>query len=241
MRDDNAAGGSLAVRDCREHAVRDQYGLCAYCEQEIAAHDALHCRIEHFHPKSDRTGTHNWALDWNNMLAVCDGGERTPAQKRTIHPLPANLSCDAHKNHALQSGGLPVDCEGRLLNPLDITAFPNLFVLDKGTGHLDADDAVCRAAPMPGNKQASTSELVRYTIKVLNLNCERLATKRRLLVVDIDQRKKRLRQKGIPPADMPRKLIARYFSAQWPEFFTTIRCCLGQAAEEYLQSVDYRG
>jgi hypothetical protein len=175
------------------------------------------------------------------MLAVCDGGERTPAQGRTIHPLPANLSCDAHKNHALQSGDLPVDCEGRLLNPLDIPAFPNLFVLDKGMGHLDADDAVCRAMPMPDNKQASTSELVRCTIKVLNLNCERLAEKRRLLVVNIDRNKKTLRRKGIPPADMPRKLVARYFSAQWPEFFTAIRCCLGQAAEERLHETNFQG
>jgi uncharacterized protein (TIGR02646 family) len=232
MRNDNANFGSRAAQECRAIAVRDQCGLCAYCEQKISPDDPLHCRVEHFHPKSDSSGT--WGTDWQNMLAVCDGGSVAQQEERTNLPLPENLSCDAHKDRMIQMKKLPMSCEGHLLNPLNASAFPNLFAFDKGSGHLEADTTSCRATAIP-------VELVMGTINALNLNCERLAEKRRLLVINIDQNKKTLRQKGIPPASMPEKLVRRYFGTQWPEFFTTLRCCLGSAAEQYLQNINYEG
>ena len=241
MRDDNAQGGYQAAHDCRAQALHDQHDLCAYCEQKIAANAPLHCRVEHFHPKSDNTETHNWSLDWKNMLAVCDGGSSGSQEERKTHPLPANLSCDAHKDRMVQIGRLPVACEGRLLNPLDIPSFPNLFTFDKGTGYFEPDGASCADVEILGNACGTTTELVNRTIAVLNLNCGRLAEKRRLLVVNIDQNKKVLRQKGFSPAEIPEKLVRRYFSAEWPEFFTTLRCCLGPAAENYLKSISYKG
>lgn len=240
MRSDNP-NGSQAARECRDRTVQDQRGLCAYCEQKISAKDSLRCRIEHFHPKSDTSETRNWSLDWKNMLAVCDGGSRTSGEQPVVHPLPENLSCDAHKNRMIQTGKLSVACEGHLLNPLEIPAFPNLFALDKGTGYIKPDETSCAAVNIHGNACDTTTELVGRTIEILNLNCERLAEKRRILVVDIDQNKKRLREKGVLPAEMPGKLVSRYFNAKWPEFFTTIRCCLGHTAEAYLQSVNYQG
>ena len=235
MRNDKAA------HDCRELATRDQHELCAYCEQKISTDDPLHCRIEHFHPKSDKTGMHNWSLDWGNMLAVCDGGSRASQEEQKTHPLPANLSCDAHKNHMIQMKKLPATCEGYLLNPLDVPSFPNLFALDKGIGYFKPDEISCATVEIPGNACGTTAELVNRTIASLNLNCERLAEKRRLLVVNIDKNKKVLRQKGISSTEVPEKLISRYFSAKWPEFFTTLRCCLGPATEDYLKSMHYRG
>ena len=235
MRNDQAA------HDCRDQASQDQHGLCAYCEQKITADDPLHCRIEHFHPKSDKDGTHNWDLDWENMLAVCDGGSGSSQEERKMHPLPANLSCDAHKNHMMQTRKLPVACEGHLLNPLSVPSFPNLFALDKGTGYFKPDEASCAVVEISDNACDTTAELVNRTITILNLNCERLAEKRRLLVVNIDQNKKTLRQKGISPAEMPEKLGSRYFSTKWPEFFTTLRCCLGPIAENYLKTLHYQG
>jgi uncharacterized protein (TIGR02646 family) len=127
MSNNNALGGTQAARDCREQALGHQHGLCAYCEQKVATDNPLHCRVEHFHPQADQAGARNWALDWGNMLAVCDGGSAALSEKRKVHPLPENLSCDAHKNHAMQIGKLPLRCEGHLLNPLNAPAFPNLF------------------------------------------------------------------------------------------------------------------
>ena len=241
MYDDNAQGGYQAVRDCRAQAVRDQHGLCAYCEQKITMEDPLRCRVEHFHSKSDSAGTHNWGLDWKNMLAVCDGGSRSSQEAQKTHPLPANLSCDAHKNHIVQTGKLPAACEGQLLNPLEMPAFPNLFTLDKGTGRFRPDKTACAAVEIPGNACGTTEALVNSTIAALNLNCARLTEKRRLLAANIEYNKKILRERGMLPAEMPEKLVRRYFSIQWPEFFTTLRCCLGPFAEDYLQSVQYQG
>ena len=87
----------------------------------------------------------------------------------------------------------------------------------------------------------TTTELVNQTIKILNLNCNRLTEKRQLLVRNIDHNKKVLRKKGIPPADMYENLVQRYFQRKWPEFFTTLRCCLGPAAEDHLLSIDFQG
>jgi len=241
MRDNNAEGGYTAAHDCRDRAIQDQHGLCAYCEQKITTEAPRHRRIEHFHPKADQSGTHNWSLDWENMLAVCDGGGESSTAERKIHPLPANLSCDAHKDREIQAGNLPSNCEGYLLNPLCIPAFPNLLALDKGTGHFRPDYGSCSTVDYPGNAYNTTAELVRRTIAALNLNCERLAVKRRLLVVDIDKNKKTWREKGLPPAALPAALIRRYFKEKWPEFFTTLRCCLGPAAEDHLNSLNYQG
>ena len=76
---------------------------------------------------------------------------------------------------------------------------------------------------------------------MLNLNCDRLASKRKLLVFNIEHNKKTLRQRGVPASDYAEKLVNRYFSMEWPEFFTTLRCCLGNAAEDYLHSANYQG
>lgn len=66
--------------------IREQKGLCAYCMRRIRM-DA-HSRVEHLVPLSiDKEG----AIDYNNMLGVCDGGEKIMGRQGHI------LCCDAHK------------------------------------------------------------------------------------------------------------------------------------------------
>ena len=241
MRDDNTNDGYTAARDCRIDAVRDQGGLCAYCESRISPDDPLHCGVEHFHSKADKGGNHNWSLDWQNMLAVCDGGSKRTQEDKALYPLPENLSCDAHKDHMVNRGKLATKCEGFLLNPTNAPAFPNVFSFHKGTGCLSPNAECCEGVEIPGNAYESTTELISHTIEFLNLNCDRLVERRRRLVVNIDRNKKELRARNISPADMPGKLIQRYFSVKWPEFFTTLRCCLGATVENYLISIYYQG
>lgn len=220
MRNDALHNGQQAYQDCRRQATADQYSLCAYCECKIDLSKPHKCRVEHLHPKSDISTEKNWSLDWQNLLATCNGGE-SDASAET--PLPANLSCDAHK------GDSAID-----VSPLDIPAFPNVFLFDKGTGHLEPDPAACSQASVDAGK-------LKQTMDILNLNCERLARQRRLLLFGIEQRKKKLREKGYSPQSSAPLLVQSYFQTVWPEFFTTIRCCLGQAAENYLHSVNYNG
>lgn len=129
MKTDPHNGGQQAYADCRRDGIQDQKGLCAYCEIDIRDNNPLKCRVEHFHPKSDTITSHNWALDWQNMLTVCNGGNNPHIANSGFHlkPTDENLSCDAHKDRMIQTKRLAKDCEGWILNPLQLEAFPSLL------------------------------------------------------------------------------------------------------------------
>lgn len=66
--------------------IREQRGLCAYCMKRISMD--THSRVEHWTPLGKDKDK---AIDYNNMLGVCDGGENTNNQQLHI------VCCDAHK------------------------------------------------------------------------------------------------------------------------------------------------
>jgi len=241
MANDNTCGGSLVAHDCRNKAIDDQYGLCAYCEQRISSVTPMRRRLEHFHPKSDVEELRNWGLDWSNMLATCDGGSWKVSDDEKSYSLPENLSCDEHKNRMVGTGKLPITCEGYIINPLDVPAFPNLFSLEGGTWCLKPDIETCEEVTILCNSYETTAELINQTISILNLNCDRLTKKREQLVYNINRNIKTLRDKGYAPSDVPVKLVDRYFKDKWPEFFTTLRCFIGAAVDEYLETNGYCG
>lgn len=72
--------------DVKATLVHEQHGLCAYCMRRIRMDS--HSRVEHLTPLSKDKDK---AIDYNNMLGVCDGGETTSRQQGHI------LCCDAHK------------------------------------------------------------------------------------------------------------------------------------------------
>jgi uncharacterized protein (TIGR02646 family) len=237
-------GGQQGYQDCRTTLVSQQGGLCAYCEIDIGDNDPLKCRVEHFHPKSDVNTQHNWALDWQNMIAVCNGGsyQYISADGFYLEPMNENLTCDAHKDRMIQSGKLLAQCDGWILNPVQLAAFPVLFILEKHTGKLLPNSVACSAClPFANNYYASVEALVQHTIDMLNLNCVRLTTARLLVVRDIENSKKKQRLAGFNSQQGLGNLAQRYFQYQWKAFFTTIRLCLGQSAEEYLQSIPFQG
>lgn len=243
MRNDSNFNGRQAYQDCRSTCITDQKGLCAYCEIDIRDNDPLKCRVEHFHPKSDLETSHNWALDWKNMLGVCNGGsvEYLTDTGFYLPPRQANLSCDAHKDRGIQRGQLPNACEGWILNPLQLAAFPSLFRLEMSTGKLHPNSVACNAVYFPGNKHASVQDLVQHTIAVFNLNCDRLAQERLRVIRDIERNKKHQREQGFDATQGLLNLTRKYLQYQWPAFFTVIRWCLGQTAEQYLQSIHFSG
>lgn len=72
--------------DVKEILIREQHGICAYCMRRIRMDS--HSRVEHLVPISESKDS---AIDYNNMLGVCDGGERIIGKQGHI------LCCDAHK------------------------------------------------------------------------------------------------------------------------------------------------
>jgi uncharacterized protein (TIGR02646 family) len=207
--------------------------VCAYCEIDVSDRDPLRLRIEHFHPKADTSTPMNWALDWPNMLAVCLGGSyRHGTVPHTLEPLTSNLSCDAHKDLLIQQGQLPSACGGWVINPLLLPSSPCLFRVDKFSGELHPHEGHCAAAAAwPGNMHADVQALVTHTITMLNLNCPRLCAARRAVVHDIERNKKKMAVLKLKPEDGMARLAQRYLQHRWPAFVTTIRSCLGAAAE----------
>lgn len=243
LKNDALCGGKQAYNDIRVQTHHDQRGLCAYCEIDIRDNNSLKSLIEHFHPKSDKTMPPNWALAWDNMLAVCKGGTyEHNAAPHYMEPLKENLSCDAHKDRLIQQAQLGKACEGWLLNPLLLPIRPSLFVINKFNGELGACEAQCKKAdPWPQNQYADIKTLVEKTIAVLNLNCPRLCAARRSVIHDIERNKKKERLAGRTPEQGLTALTQRYLRTPWPRFFTTICLCLGSAADDYLQKSAYQG
>ena len=243
LRNDAHFGGMQAYDDVRDTTALDQGRICAYCEIEVDPANALRIRVEHFHSKSDvQANAVNWALHWPNMLAVCLGGGN-PAMPAPFFadPLPANLSCDSHKAHFEQIGRLAIPCDGDVLNPLLTPAYPSLFKYLHSVGELEPDPVACNATVIAGNRHASTEALVARTIEVFNLNCIRLCDARLIISRSIERDKKAARQEGLSPDAGLARIASRKFVQSFPQFFTTVRACLGQAAETYLQGIQYNG
>lgn len=70
----------------KEVLIHEQKGLCAYCMKRIRMD--IHSRVEHLIPLSEDKEK---AIDYNNLLGVCDGGEKSVGQQGHV------LCCDARK------------------------------------------------------------------------------------------------------------------------------------------------
>lgn len=226
-------------RAIKKRLIDDQGGLCGYCEQKIGHLNGSLQRIEHYHPKSDNTNPAiNWALLWSNILVVCSGGEKEGA----THALPANLSCDAHKNHQLNKQA-PVAIAAALaaqINPFNAPAFPCLFIFDKQTGELQPNLTGCQHLEQAqGLPAGSLNSKVQNTLELLNLNCDRLCQDRLKVRNEYNRAVKEAREKN--DAGYRQKLTERWFSKRWPSFFTTRRILLGEAGEVYLQQILFQG
>lgn len=98
--------------DVKQILLHEQHGLCAYCMRRIRMDN--HSRVEHFVPLSRDKEK---AIDYSNMLGVCDGGEKRTGEQRHI------VSCDAHKKETtielsplnkVQMDKIVYDSEGRI-------------------------------------------------------------------------------------------------------------------------------
>ena len=221
--------------EIKKRVFQDQGGLCAYCEARPKQAEPSKQRLEHFHPKSDTsTPGKNWALDWHNIIGVCHGGAdfEDDAWAR-----PENLSCDAHKDHIITKKKLPADCDGWLLNPLQLPGTPCLFEFDLRTFELKPHRQHCAQLVLTENRD--TFSLVSKTIEYLNLNCDRLKDQRREVLREYNREIKAARARQESHQVFQSKLVARWFQTHWPRFFTTRRILLGKTAEAYLQARDF--
>lgn len=201
------------TRPVKEQLRADQSGLCAYCEVKLSEGNET---VEHFVP---RAKDHGRELDWQNLLLVCGGDEKSPP--------PKEFSCGHARNYA----GSPV-----VLNPLNIPAGERLFTLESRTGKLNPDAPSC-------GRCGVSEQLVQATIRDLGLSVSRLSRARLRILETIDQQIAALVSAGSTFDEAERQLASEQFlpNATWPEFFTTLRWRLGDAAENRLTEIGYNG
>ena len=230
-------------KETKKKLIFDQGELCAYCETCIGNLDVSRQKVEHYHPKSDKSNPAiNWALMWTNIMAVCTGGEH---DDKHLHPLPENLSCDSHKNHWLTKQKLTpanlMTLLGVLANPFQLPAFPCLFDFDKKEGKLLPNELACNALDqVNGWNDGATYTSLNTTIETaLNLNCSRLRHERLAVLKQYNQAVAAARKNN--DKYFKAKLAARWFGNRWPSYFTTRRILLGDAAEAYLQVIHFQG
>lgn len=210
----------------------DQGGLCAYCEINMKEKDSTgdaDFRVEHFHPKSDMTTSHNWHLDWQNLLAVCHGGSSKDVVEANTR-FTALHSCDVPKDDNIW--------DDLILNPLQIPANPCLFKFDRSTGAMTINEPQCTLAHIDPIKAQAT-------INNLQLDGSRLRNLRKPAMDVLNAKLITLVNSGVPLVDARKALAATLLRKDarlnWPPFFSAIRHYLGSAAEQQLQAIGYNG
>jgi uncharacterized protein (TIGR02646 family) len=227
--------GWECYKKVRETLRRDQLGLCAYCEIGLRPNDE---QVAHFHPKKDKSGKHNWALDWGNLWLACKGGSgirRSDRRKQGLEHADVD-SCDQAKGEKV--------LDGVILSPAAVPVSPRLFRYrfreQEKRASIEVDEARC-------NEAGVDIGLVEGTIAELNLNCRRLAEARFAVYLELEEQKQMLRESSDLEAARAgiRRLAAQYLDPDSQgrrlAFFTLIRERLGRAAEEHLEAIGYGG
>ena len=129
----------------REILSEEQNGLCAYCMQRIRP-DSSSVKIEHIKPQSRFPEDD---LNYNNMVAVCTGGQGYPRKNQT---------CDTRKG----------DLELKILSPVQSNV--ERYIIYNKSGWIAASgDLTSR------EQELVNSDLE----NVLNLNCRKLIRNRK--------------------------------------------------------------
>lgn len=219
--------GYKQVKEC---ILRDQHGLCAYCEISIKlAEDENEIddfRVEHFYPKNATLEHgHNYHLDWRNLLGVCHGGSQpqVPDANWRYSSLKRDRSCDVPK------GGKEIS--EIILNPLKIPGDVRLFRYAEYNGRMYVDEDSC-----PRELQAKAQS----TIRELNLNAPRLMRMRLEVIHKLEEEISEGLAKGMQLEEMLELLatsclVPDYYGITLP-FFSVIRWYLGEAAEKIIRT-----
>lgn len=220
-----------AYREIKQALLEDQHYICAYCEidikfadQEVDAPNTIDdFRVEHYIPKSS-TGenSHNYHLDWWNMLGVCHGASQAKVvdAKRRYSKLSSDRSCDVPKSDKTITTGI--------LDPLKIPKRTRLFCYAENSGKMMVDEKTC---------PPSLIERADNTIKELNLNAPRLMRMRKAVIDKLDERLVEEQALGRSLDEilneMAQMFLIPYENKSLP-FFSVMRWYLGKYAEKLI-------
>ena len=208
-----------SYNELRDTLTENQHGLCAYCEIALGRR---HRQVEHVIPRSDACLGKAKALDIANMVAACMGGTlevRSADEDEALYrkPVARNMSCGQAK------GDRSDEC---CIDPRTLPAAPPLARVSEN-GNIEVDEDACRNAGVLPERMGST-------IKVLNLNAERLRLAREKQWIDLVE--------VSSPIEGEEAMDAWVRSALKPDedgllapFFTTTRCYFSPLSERILE------
>lgn len=211
------AVGNFRYHELIDELVRNQHGICGYCEIRI---DNDNRQVEHVVPRSVCPGLE---LEGTNLIACCLGGSiaktRNPGSKD-------NLSCGQKKANSV----LP-----SIVDPRTVPCLPSLLVV-RADGEILANSELVRELGFEMNEVSGAIEL-------LGLNSRRLQAMRRILWMDLERIMMSEfedlgteAQKLKMGKDLALKMLMPGLNGgELPQFFTTIRSFFGRAAEAVLR------
>ena len=196
--------------------------VCAYCEIDIEL--GLKGQVEHFVPEDLSNGRHNFALDFGNMLACCEGGTRTDIDNdRAEPPVRDTQHCGQLKND--------FDPRDTILDPRQMVASPCIWRFET-SGAIAPDATACAKAGIEYAK-------AKFTVDALGLDRRVLRRLRAAVLEQLDAEMNLLVDgERIGDGEAIEEVAATQLiptNGRLPAFWSTIRDWAGQAADRVLQ------
>ncbi|MCY4499010.1 MAG: TIGR02646 family protein [Rhodospirillaceae bacterium] len=197
-----------------------QHGLCAYCETRLVRDDR---QVEHVVPTAGARGAPR-VFDPANLVACCLGGTNRPLQgageggaSRFRDPPGRDQSCGQAKGDSSIPG---------FLDPRTLPASPSILRVGPN-GKIRASPEACATAGVDPDR-------VRRTIRLLNLNSERLRTARKIHWDALEDEWKEDADDGLVFTQAARAELLPDEVDRLHGFFTTRRSFFGSAGERIL-------
>lgn len=197
-----------------------QHGLCAYCEIGLAPFDR---QVEHVVPKGSAGGASR-VFDPGNLVASCLGGTNRRLRRleedgaaRFWDPPAKYRSCGQAKGNASDAG---------FVDPRALPASPAAFRVGPNGKIRVSREGCARAGVDP--------EGVRRTIRLLNLNSERLRTARKIQWDALEDAWKEDADDERALAEAARTELLPDETGRLRAFFTTGRSFFGSLGERVL-------
>lgn len=167
----NVFDNDFPKNDVKKILIHEQKGLCAYCMKKIEI--GSHSKIEHFIPLSKDKEK---SIDYNNMLGVCDGGERVVGKEGHI------LCCDSYKKEKIIT-----------INPLNKVHMEKIAYKVDGTIYTSPKDEeiendINETLMLNGVKKSNG--VVRDTSTELLKGRRDVYERARLMLINLDKKKK---------------------------------------------------
>ena len=139
--------------ELRQHLMREQDHLCAYCERKL---DDSNTHIEHIEPQSRHPEKR---FDYGNLIASCDGGRACASVSEQSAYADLDTDSCGHRKGQEYDAGL-------FLNPTALPDVGDYFAFDTHSAKIKPSDAWA-------------SQKAAYTIDLLNLNSAYLCNARK--------------------------------------------------------------